>query len=189
MLKGIITWLNNNSGAIIAVAAGIIAWFSYVNLRLTKWQGRFLKWEDEKDRRNRQPILVLVEEMFSRERVGYYVDILVANVGYGPAVNIVSTILRKGEAIEEFGKHIPINEPLAVRPLGQGERTVAYRIPLKDAPLPRPIMQDAIFFVRILYEDIFGNRYETRYEHGQYSMTQKPQKKASWEEEEGAEKR
>lgn len=188
MVQDIISWLNNNSGTAIAAATGVIAWFSYVSSRIIKWQKRFLEWEEEKDRRNRQPILVLGDEMFSRERIGYYVDFFVENVGYGPGVNIVMTILRMGETMKRFAEHINVNEPLALRPLGRGERTVVYRITLKDMTFSSPMIYDPLLHVRIAYDDIFGNRYETRYEYRQYVVTQIPKRKTPRGEEEELEK-
>jgi len=63
-----------------AVATGLIAWFTYVSSRI-------LKWEKEKDRRSRQPILVLVDEIDATTRDCR--NLYVKNIGYGPALNVV----------------------------------------------------------------------------------------------------
>lgn len=171
-MQEIISYFNTNSAAIIvvatiitAVATGFIAWFTYVSSRI-------LKWEKEKDRRNRQPILVLVDEITGDHRSLY-----VENIGYGPAVNIVRTILQTGK----LTKHCTINEPLPLqRPLGQKQRTSAYcaTLPYNNAV---PMIDEPDFHVRIEYEDIFGNYYETCYKNRQHSIAQIPQRKIHWD--------
>ena len=90
--------------------------------------------------------------------------------------------------MKRFAEHINVNEPLALRPLGRGERTVVYRITLKDMTFSSPMIYDPLLHVRIAYDDIFGTRYETRYEYRQYVITQIPKRKTPRGEEEELEK-
>lgn len=162
-MQEIISFLNSISSVVIAVATIFIAYFSYISSRIHQW-------EKEKDRRNRQPVLVLVDEITGDHRSLY-----AENIGYGPAMNVVRTILQTGK----LTKHCTPNEPLPLRPLGQGQRIYAY-----CATLPPynsvPMVDDPDFQVRMEYDDIFGNHYETCYENRQHSITQIAQRKTHW---------
>lgn len=152
-LSSSIDFLNHNSGAIVAIATAVIAFFSFTNWRI-------LRWEKEKDRRNRQPVLVLADEIGGDCR-----DLYIENIGYGPAMNIVRTIAQRGSRLA----HVSTNEPLPIRPLGPGQRAYAYcaTSSLDTGP---PILDDPLFEATVEYDDIFGNFYETRYRQRQHSI-------------------
>lgn len=137
--------------AITALATIIIAYFSYVSSRI-------LKWEKVKDRRNRQPLLILVDEINGDHR-----NLYAENIGYGPAINIVRTIVKTGKVTA----HITSNEPLPIRPLGQMQRTYCY-----CATLPPinsvPIIDDPDLQVLMEYDDIFGNHYQTNFKNREH---------------------
>lgn len=164
------SFFTSNSNAIIALASVItglatvvIAWSSWISSRI-------LKWEKEKDRRNRQPVLVLVDEITDNHRSLY-----AENIGYGPALNIVRTILQTGSLTQ----NVTTNEPLSIPPLGQGQRTYAY-----CATLPPnnslPIIDDPDFCVHIEYDDIFGNHYETYFKDRKHLIASIAQRKTSF---------
>jgi len=62
-MQEIISYFNSNSTAVIAVASAITAVATIFIARFTYVSSRILKWDKEKDRRNRQPVLVLVDEI------------------------------------------------------------------------------------------------------------------------------
>lgn len=165
-MQEIISFFKSNSEVIIASASVItvlttivIAWSSWVSSRV-------LKWDKEKDRRNRQPVLVLVDEITNNHRSLY-----AENIGYGPAMNIVRAIPQAGELTQHTTK-----EPLPLRPLGQGQRAYAY-----CATLPPnqsvPIVDDPDFHVRIEYDDIFGDHYGTCFKNRQHLIAPIAQRK------------
>ena len=154
------------AAAVTAVATAFIAWSTYVSSRI-------LKWEKEKDRRSRQPMLVLVDELDERNRD--HRNLYTKNIGYGPALNIVITFLKTGPVT----KHVTTNEPLPLQPLGQGDRAYAYcaTVSLNTSPM----INDLEFDVCIEYDDIFGNHYETSYKNRQHSINLTPQRKTPWD--------
>lgn len=91
-------------------------------------------------------------------------------------MNIVRTVLRTGK----LTMHITPNEPLPLRPLGPRQRTYAY-----CATLPPhnsvPMIDDPDFLVRIEYDDIFGNHYETCYKNREHSIAQIARRKTPWD--------
>lgn len=166
MMQEIISFFKSNSEAIIAVAS-VITVFATIVIAWSSWiSSRILKWDKEKDRRNRQPVLILVDEITDDHRSLY-----AENIGYGPAMNIVRAILQTGELTQ----HTP-TESLPLRPLGQGQRAYAY-----CATLPPnnsvPIIDDPDFSVRFEYDDIFENHYETCFKNREHLIAPIPQRK------------
>lgn len=160
-MDAFIRCLNANSSVVIAIASAIsavatifIAWFSYVSSRL-------LRWEKEKDRRSRQPVLSFVDEFDER---GNCRNLYVKNVGYGPAMDVVRTIIHAGDLV----KTTP-NEPLLIGCLGPGEKVYAYcATPPNISSVP--IIDDPMFQASLEYGDILGNPYEIRYQQRHHSI-------------------
>ena len=163
----VISYLNNNANAVIAIASVVTAFATIVIALFTYVSSRMLKWEKEKDRRNRQPILVIIEEI-----TGDHKSLYIKNIGYGPAVNIVRNIIQTGK----ITKHISTNEPLPVQPLGQGDKSYAY-CATQAGTCSVPMLDDSEFHVLIEYDDIFNNHYETSFKNRRLSTARIIQRK------------
>lgn len=157
-MDAFIRCLDANSSAVIAAASAIsavatifIAWFSYVSSRL-------LRWEKEKDRRSRQPVLVFADEITGNHRSLY-----VKNVGYGPAMDAVRTIIQTGDTVKTT-----LNEPLPIGSIGPEEKVYALCASQRDTGSV-PIVDDPRFQARVEYDDILGNNYEISYQHRHHS--------------------
>jgi len=170
-MSHLICYLNTNSSAVIAVASAVsalaaifIAWFTYVSSRL-------LRWEKEKDRRSRQPVLIFVDEITVDHRSLY-----VKNVGYGPAMDVVRNIIKAGELVQTTP-----NEPLLLGCIGQGEKVDAHsptQPPIKSVP----IIDDPQFEAALEYDDILGNHYEISFQRRHHSTPQLvPKRRIPWD--------
>lgn len=154
----LVSYLNANSGAVIAVASAITALATGLIARFSYISSRVLSWEKEKDRRSRQPVLIFVDEITGDHRSLY-----VKNVGYGPAMDVVRNIIKAGELV----KTKP-NEPLLLGCIGQGEKVYAYS--LTQPPINAvPIIDDPQFEAALEYDDILGNHYEISFQQRHHS--------------------
>lgn|SRR5574341_265328 len=167
----LVSYLNANSSAVVAVASvitalatGLIACFSYISSRI-------LSWEKEKDRRSRQPVLIFLDEITGNHRSLY-----VKNVGYGPAMDIVRNINRAGDLV----KTTP-NEPLLLGSLGQGEKVYGFcATPANNNAVS--ITDDPQFEAALEYDDILGNHYEISFQRRHHSTPQLiPQRRIPWD--------
>ncbi|MFQ5902304.1 MAG: hypothetical protein ACE5JO_01305 [Candidatus Binatia bacterium] len=151
-MERFINYLNINSGAVVAAASVVTAIATIVIAVFSCLSLRMLRWEKEKDRRAREPILVLADEITGNNRSLY-----VKNVGYGPAMDVVRNIVQAGNLV----KTTP-NEPLLLGSLGPGEKVYAYCAtpPSNDSV---PIIDDPNFRAVLEYDDILRTHYETSY--------------------------
>lgn len=169
MLQGLICYLNTNSAAVVAAASLVTAIATIVIAAFSYFSVSLLRWEKEKDRRDREPILVLLDEATGDHRSLY-----VKNVGYGPAMDTVRNIVSAGALVRTTP-----NEPLLLGSLGPGERIYSY-----SATQPPnnsvSIIDDPNFEAVLEYDDILGNHYETRYHKRHHVRTQVVQRRISW---------
>ena len=166
MVEGLVSWLNNNSGLVIAIASvitalatGVIAGFSIVSARA-------LRWDKEKERRNRMPVLVFVNEENERAKGLAEQNLFVKNIGYGPAIDVVFDIPQTGEEMQprDHGT-APYKGPVRLGSLGSGDKIQTYI----SSQSKVPITENQRLIAVLEYMDILGNCYEIRYEQRQHS--------------------
>ena len=104
------------------------------------------------------------EIIFVDEKTGNHRSLYAKNVGTGPAINIVRTIMNPGD----LTKTTP-NEPLPLPPLGSMEQVYAYcaTIPPNDSV---SIMDEPKFQAVLEYDDTLGNHFETSHEMRKTSL-------------------
>lgn len=164
-------WLNANANLVTALASAatalatvVLALFGVTNVRL-------LRWEREKDRRNRQPIVALTEDIAPQSR-----DLQLKNVGYGPALNVVRVILATGH----LTRHATTDVALPIAPLGPGDSAYGYCNTL-PGHTSVSILDEPELRVLVEYDDIFGKHYETHYGDRQHSTAQIKHRQIPWE--------
>lgn len=160
MLQRFIAFLGVYSSAVTALATVINALATIVIGCFSFFSWRIFRWEKEKDRRNRQPVLSFVDELDER---GNCRNLYVKNVGYGPAMDIVRNIIRPGALVRTTP-----DEPLLLGSLGQGEKVYAYCATPPNSNAV-PIIDDPQFEAALEYDDVLGNHYEMSYQQRHHS--------------------
>ena len=160
-MQRFIAYLSVNSSAVTALATAISALATIVIACFSLVSWRILCWEKEKDRRSRQPVLSFVDEFDER---GNCRNLYVKNVGYGPAMDVVRSIIQAADLV----KTTP-NEPLLIGCLGPREKVYAYcATPPNNSSVP--IIDDPKFQASLEYDDILGNHYEISYRQRHHSL-------------------
>jgi hypothetical protein len=152
-LCALISWLNSNSGAVTTLATIIIAYASWISSRIIRLQKRI-------ERANRMPVLTFVEKVGVSWR-----SVLVKNVGYGPALNIVRRIVTKVERIPG----IEPNECLPIGALGSGDETSAF-VTAKPGDSSVPLLDAPELWIVVECDDILGAHYEVIYKNRSHSI-------------------
>src|SRR5262245_56576755 len=119
----------------------------------------------EKNRGDRQPEIIFVDE-----KTGNHRSLYAKNVGTGPAINIVRTIMNPGD----LATTTP-NETLTLPALGPMDQLYAYcaTFPPNDSV---SIIDDPNFKALLEYDDTLGNHFETSYERRTYSISSIPKR-------------
>jgi hypothetical protein len=152
---------------VTAIATGVIAYYSYQSWHI-------LKRQEENDRKRLQPVLVFINEVVISEQGGATQELLVKNVGYGPAIDIVRNITQVGS---KWMKHYDPREALLLGSLGPGDKARAYFTTPEV-----PIIDDPEFKAVLEYSDLLGNHYETSYQQRHHSgQVQIVERKIPWD--------
>jgi len=126
-------------------------------LNLLSSDGRL---RSDKSQGIRRPEIIFVDE-----KTGNHRSLYAKNIGTGPAINIVRTIMNPGD----LTKTTP-NEPLPLPALGPMDQLYAYcaTFPPNDSV---SIIDDPNFKAVLEYDDTLGNHFETSYERRTYSIS------------------
>ena len=159
------------SDMVIAIASAVTA-VATISIALATWLSlKILAWHKIKDRRDRQPILVLIDEITDDQR-----SLFAKNIGRGPALNIVRTILETGPSLT-----CTTYESFPLQPLGEGQKIYAF---CASGPgmTSSAISDDPALHVRVEYDDILGNHYVTRLKNREHTIKRIPKRKTPPEE-------
>jgi len=150
-----VSWLDNNSAAVMAIATVVIAYASVVS-------SRFVCLEKKIERANRMPILT-----FADERTDDHRSLYVKNVGYGPALNIVRNIIEPGDLLQTRPQ-----DPLLLGSLAPSERVYAYAATLPPNSSVA-IVDDPRFHAVVEYDDVLDGHYEFVYQGRTHSKPER----------------
>ena len=152
----LLAWLNHSLACLNQYAAALTALATIAIAVASFLSARIIQYEKKREKADRMPILTFTEHWIT----GRECELDVKNIGYGPALNIVRSVIDVSDQFSQTTK----TAPLILGSLGQGESARAMIATPPGVTSVSPL-EDPTFHAVIECDDILDQHYEFIYQN------------------------